>query len=69
MADERARYYRRLRKLRGSARRWSVMGGGLTAAAAATDTDDLLRACYGSADFREGVRAFLGHRAPRWQGR
>ena len=41
----------------------------LTAAAAATDTDDLLRACYGSADFREGVRAFLGHRAPRWQGR
>jgi hypothetical protein len=34
MADERARYFRRLRRLRGSARRWSVLGGGLTAAAA-----------------------------------
>ena len=33
MADERARYFRRLRRLRGSARRWSVAGGGLTAAA------------------------------------
>ena len=32
--DERARYFRRLRKLRGSARRWSVLGGGLTAATA-----------------------------------
>jgi hypothetical protein len=34
MADERARYFRRLRKLRGSARRWSVLGGGLAAATA-----------------------------------
>lgn len=34
MADERARYFRRLRKLHGSARRWSVLGGGLAAAAA-----------------------------------
>ena len=34
MADERARYFRRLHRLRGSARRWSVLGGGLTAAAA-----------------------------------
>jgi hypothetical protein len=33
MADERARYFRQLRRLRGSARRWSVAGGGLTAAA------------------------------------
>ncbi|GIM89435.1 phage shock envelope stress response protein PspM [Paractinoplanes toevensis] len=32
--DERTRYFRRLKRLRGSARRWSVMGGGLTAAAA-----------------------------------
>jgi hypothetical protein len=31
--DERTRYFRRLRRLRGSARRWSVVGGGLTAAA------------------------------------
>ncbi|AGL20286.1 hypothetical protein [Actinoplanes sp. N902-109] len=32
--DERTRHFRRLRKLRGSARRWSVIGGGLTAATA-----------------------------------
>lgn len=32
--DERSRYFRRLKKLRGAARRWSVLGGGLTAAAA-----------------------------------
>lgn len=32
--DERSRYFRRLKRLRGSARRWSVVGGGLTAAAA-----------------------------------
>ncbi|WP_067505014.1 hypothetical protein [Actinoplanes sp. TFC3] len=32
--DERTRYFWRLNKLRGSARRWSVLGGGLTAATA-----------------------------------
>ncbi|MGX6602614.1 phage shock envelope stress response protein PspM [Micromonosporaceae bacterium Da 78-11] len=32
--DERNRYFRRLKRLRGSARRWSVVGGGLTAATA-----------------------------------
>ncbi|MEV6298750.1 hypothetical protein AB0M02_05015 [Actinoplanes sp. NPDC051861] len=32
--DERTRYFRQLKRLRGSARRWSVLGGGLTAAAA-----------------------------------
>lgn len=32
--DERAKYFRRIKRLRGSARRWSVLGGGLTAAAA-----------------------------------
>ena len=31
--DERTRYFRRLKRLRGSARRWSVVGGGLSAAA------------------------------------
>jgi len=30
--DERTRYFRRLKRLRNSARRWSVVGGGLTAA-------------------------------------
>jgi hypothetical protein len=32
--DERTRYFRRLNRLRRSAQRWSVVGGGLTAAAA-----------------------------------
>ena len=32
--DERTRYFRRLKRLRGSARRWSVLGGGLVAATA-----------------------------------
>ncbi|WP_229069331.1 hypothetical protein [Actinoplanes sp. DH11] len=31
--DERTRYFRRLRRLKGAARRWSVLGGGLTGAA------------------------------------
>jgi enoyl-CoA hydratase len=31
--------------------------------------EDLIRRCYGSEDFREGVQAFLDKRSPHWQGR
>lgn len=31
--------------------------------------DDLIQACYGSADFKEAVNAFTEKRKPRWQGR
>jgi enoyl-CoA hydratase len=33
------------------------------------DGDDLVRACYGSEDFRLGVRAFVDKREPAWLGR
>ena len=33
------------------------------------DTHDLMQMCYTSADFREGVAAFLAKRQPRWTGR
>ncbi|CAJ94276.1 Enoyl-CoA hydratase/carnithine racemase [Cupriavidus necator] len=32
------------------------------------DTDDLVRLCYGSGDFREGVDAFVNRRPPVWKG-
>ncbi|MGE0420180.1 MAG: enoyl-CoA hydratase/isomerase family protein [Acetobacteraceae bacterium] len=31
--------------------------------------EDLIRLCYTSEDFREGMEAFLGKRSPIWQGR
>ena len=38
--------------------------------AAPGDADhDLLLMCYMSADFREGMEAFLGKRAPVWRGK
>ncbi len=30
--------------------------------------DDLIRLCYGSRDFREGMEAFLAKRPPEWRG-
>jgi enoyl-CoA hydratase/carnithine racemase len=33
------------------------------------DGSDLIRACYGSDDFREGMTAFLAKRKPEWTGR
>jgi enoyl-CoA hydratase/carnithine racemase len=32
------------------------------------EDDDLIRAAYGSADFRNGVDAFVAKRKPQWQG-
>jgi enoyl-CoA hydratase/carnithine racemase len=32
------------------------------------DGDDLVRACYGSTDFRIGVNAFVEKREPKWTG-
>jgi len=33
------------------------------------DARDLIEMCYGSADFKEGVAAFLAKRPPKWTGR
>jgi enoyl-CoA hydratase len=33
------------------------------------DGDDLVRACYGSEDFRAGVRAFVEKKTPAWTGK
>ena len=33
------------------------------------DGADLIRAAYGSADFKEGMNAFIAKRPPNWTGR
>ena len=40
----------------------------LRAAAPLPDAHDLIRLCYGSRDFHEGVEAFLAKREARWSG-
>jgi len=46
-----------------------AIGARIDAEAGVPDDEDLLELCYGSADFREGVAAFLEQRRPEWSGR
>jgi enoyl-CoA hydratase/carnithine racemase len=44
------------------------LGARLDARAADVEHDDVYAQVYGSADFAQGVRAFLDHRRPEWTG-
>jgi enoyl-CoA hydratase/carnithine racemase len=44
------------------------LGRRLEASSEIPDDADLLEQCYGSADFEEGVTAFLEQRQPQWRG-
>ena len=41
----------------------------LREASASIDSDDIIVECYTSADFKEGLEAFLAKRPPQWQGK
>lgn len=45
-----------------------AMAHRLRAARPLPDDEDLIRLCYGSSDFREGLTAFLDKRRPNWTG-
>lgn len=60
--------YERLSSMASSTQRAAKGGFGRLALMDLPHDDDLIRDCYESADFREGVSAFISKRPPRWPG-